>query len=141
MIPVDHQRVAVQRGRAALAVRVARLHVAEVDLPDGPALQVQRIDPAGTERCVQAFAVGDRGIRGPASRHVSRLVRLFRAHGPAPSRRTVSRIVGQDDELHAVLGRRVVVSPVVLVGVIRLERRAVRDRRGEEDAVTPYDRR
>ena len=93
MVPVDHQRVAPQRGRAALAVAEACGHVAEVDLPEQLAVERVGERARGAEVGVQTLAVGDRRRGGPARFQVMALVRralsmATRRHASEPSRRS-----------------------------------------------------
>ena len=58
VIPVDHHGVAVKRRRAALAVAVPALHVAEVVFPEQLAVQVETEEASRTERDDQHLAIG-----------------------------------------------------------------------------------
>ena len=87
MVPVDHQRVAPQRGRASLAVAEAGGHVAQVDAPERLAVEGVGERAGRPEVGVQPLAVGDRRRRRPARLQVVALVGgALRGHPPPRDR-------------------------------------------------------
>src|SRR5688500_20290532 len=67
MIPDDHESVAVEHRRTALAKLVAHRLVAEILLPHELAVHVVRVKAARLERCNDMLAVGHRRGRGPGA--------------------------------------------------------------------------
>ncbi len=143
VIPVDHERVAVNDRRRALAEAAACRHVAEVTLPQLPAVEVVAVDTARAERDEERLAVGCRRRRCVVVVRVAPLLRqLLRRLSlpedlPRPAIETehgeavvVARELDPEGTTRLLLGwRHAIIDPVGL------------DRREDEDAVAPDDRR
>ena len=122
MIPANDERVAMEHGRTAFAVRVERLHPAEVLLPFQLALEIEAIKAARTEEGVKPLAVGDGRIGSEAAGLVTALVRPLFAQDFLPQNSSVPAADGEHDELMAMRDRHAVVNAgrIVIDRLLRL---------------------
>ncbi len=150
VVPVDHQGVAGEGRRGALAEAVARRHVAEVALPERLALAVQAVDPARAEVRPDPLAVGNRRGRRPGAVGVGALVRLGLEHRALPDRLAGGAVERQDDEAHLAVGSHAALAALARRGAgsgrpgCRRRPNGGRlgvDRRQQIDAVAPDHRR
>ena len=140
VVPVDDQRVAVQGGRAALAVRVLDPHVAQVGLPHQEALQVEGVESARAEEREHVLAVRHGRARGEAGREVRAFVRQLLARRTLPQDLARGAAERQHAEALATRDRRIVVRAGRQVRR-RFELVTDGDRRRQEQALAPDHRR
>ena len=58
MIPVHRKGVAMEDGSRALAVAVLALHLSEILFPEDIALEIEAVEPVGSEEGEDMAAVG-----------------------------------------------------------------------------------
>ena len=136
MIPDDDQRVAVQRRCAAFAELASHALVAQIDLPDGVAVEVVRVVAAGLEGRNDVLAVDDggRGRPGPVF-SMRGLVRRLLARDAVPH--GLARLAIERDHHIAMRNARLRAARRVLRGALDADRYGA----GHEYAVAPDDRR
>src|SRR5262249_29794479 len=138
VVPVDDQGLAVQDRGAALAVSVLGVHLAEILFPQQLAVGVQAVETAGAEECEHPRAIGDRRGRRHTAGNMTRFVWQFLVYGALPEDFSVAAADGQHHKL-VPLGQGQIVMGAWAIRVAGLHGLPVRDRRREEEVLTPDD--
>src|SRR4051812_1999204 len=104
VVPVDHECVAVKRGRGPFAEGIPGLHLPEVLLPFEIAVEIVAVDPARAKRHIEMLAIGHRRRGGEAVVAVMPLVRHLLARDLLPEDLSGVAIHAEDDELVLLRG-------------------------------------
>ncbi|HEV3078743.1 MAG TPA: hypothetical protein VGY66_03150 [Gemmataceae bacterium] len=140
MIPVYYQRLTVKRRGTALAVSMLGVHFAEMLLPKQLAVRIQAVKPARAEEREDKLPIGDWRSGRQAAADMPRFVRQLLMHRLLPQDRAVAAADCQDHKL-VMVGQEQIVMGAGTFGKARPYGFALGDRRGQENAVSPNNRR
>src|SRR5262249_39392806 len=131
--------VAVKGRGAAFAVPVLAVHLAEGGFPEQIAAGVEAVEAVRAEEREDVLAVGDGRRRGEAGRDLPGLMRQGLVYRLLPEYLPGLAADGQDREFVALGHAQIVMGAGAHEA--GLDGIAVGDRRGQEEAVAPDDRR
>ena len=143
MVPAHDQQIAIQGGRRPLAEPLADPHVAQVGLPQRPAIEVVAIETPRPEERADHLSIGDRRRRGPGAGLVGALVWQLLLGDALPDHASVAPIDRQNREPLCMRGRHAAQDPSAKPGeqaALGSRLIAGRHRREDEQPVAPDDR-